>query len=145
MTTLYERDFYAWGKEQLSFLLSGSLKSLDLKNIIEEFDSVVRREKNELKSKLAVLIAHLLKWKYQPQFRSKSWKDTIGYCRMDVEFLLESSPSLENEIKEFWSMIYKKAKKRAQAETGLLREFPDECPFTQEQVKQEDWLPEDGE
>lgn len=141
MSALYEQDFYAWGKEQLSILTSGKLSELDLKHVTEEFDSVVRREKNELKSKLGILIAHLLKWKYQPELRSNSWKDTIRYCRMDVELLLEDSPSLKNEIKEFWDAIYKRARKIAQRETGLLKELPDECPFTQDEVKSEDWLP----
>jgi len=140
---LYEQDFYAWGKVQLSLLESQKFTSLDLPNLIQEFESVVRREKNELKSKLALLIMHLLKWKYQPEFRSKSWENTISFCRDDLQELLKDSPSLENEIDNCWEDSYKRSKKEAKKETGLLREFPEKCPFNRKEALDENWMPEE--
>lgn len=139
---LYDKDFYAWGKDQLSLLQSKDFESLDLSNVIQEFESVVRREKNELKSKLALLMTHLLKWKFQPDFRSRSWENTISFCRDDLHELLKDSPSLKNEIDKCWDDVYKRSKKEAKKETGLFREFPDECPFSKEQLLEENWMPE---
>ena len=138
----YDKDFYAWGTDQLSLLRSQEFKKLDLLNIIKEFESVVRREKNELKSKLTILMMHLLKWKYQPEFRSRSWQNTISFCRIDLQELLEDSPSLLNEINECWDISYKRAKNKAKFETGLIREFPENCPFHLQQVLNENWMPE---
>ncbi|KJU85436.1 protein containing DUF29 [Candidatus Magnetobacterium bavaricum] len=39
---------------------------------------------------------HLLKWQYQPNRRSESWRATIDNQRTDIELLLADSPSLKH-------------------------------------------------
>ena len=51
---------------------------LDIDNLIEEIDSIGRRDKREIYSRLKVLLIHLLKWKYQPQKCTPSWVNTIN-------------------------------------------------------------------
>jgi hypothetical protein len=53
------------------------LSEIDVEHIAEGIESMTRSEKRELVNRLAVLIAHLLKWRYQPTMRSKSWKYSI--------------------------------------------------------------------
>lgn len=87
-TGLYEQDFYAWAKRNSELLRAGRLSEADVDNIAEELDSMGRSEKRALVARPAVLIAHLLKWKYQPALRSNRWKNTIKEQRRKVGKLL---------------------------------------------------------
>ncbi len=66
VSSLYDKDFYAWTQEQASLLQSRQWSQLDLPNLIEEIESLGRQERRELINRLSVLMAHLLKWQYQP-------------------------------------------------------------------------------
>src|SRR5512134_2414110 len=95
---LYEQDFYAWTQEQASKLRSGELVTLDLEHLAEEIESMGRSERRELINRLAVLLAHMLKWQYQPERRGsgKSWRATIKEQRRQVQRVLKDSPSLQH-------------------------------------------------
>ena len=66
----YQRDFYAWAKEQAALLRAGKVAEADLAHIAEEIDSMGRTEKRELVSRLTVLLLHLLKWRFQRTYRA---------------------------------------------------------------------------
>ena len=70
---LHDLDFYAWTQQQVDILKSGNLDDVDIKHLIEEIESMGASERRELINRLAVLLAHLLKWNYQPSFRGRSW------------------------------------------------------------------------
>ncbi len=59
---LYDEDFYAWSMEQARLLRAGEFSRLDIENVAEELESMGRRDKREIESRLVVLIAQLLKW-----------------------------------------------------------------------------------
>ena len=61
----YEVDFCAWSDEQSRRLRLLHIPGLDIENIAEEIESLSRRDKREIASRLRVLIVHLLKWRYQ--------------------------------------------------------------------------------
>lgn len=65
--TTYQTDFYSWTQQQASLLKARQLSELDFYNLIEEIETMGRSEKHALESRLAVLLPHLLKWKYQPE------------------------------------------------------------------------------
>src|SRR5437660_6611753 len=90
----YEEDFYAWTVEQSRLLRSGELSAIDVANIAEEIESMGRSDRRELKSRLVVLVMHLLKWRHQPSARSRSWSATIDEQRLQIEGILAESPSL---------------------------------------------------
>ena len=77
MGIAYEKDIVAWANEQANFIRAGRFDLLDLENIAEEIEDVGKSEQRELASRMAVLLAHILKWKFQPQKRSMSWMLTI--------------------------------------------------------------------
>ena len=77
MTTLYETDFNLWIEQTVNQLKNGEIQDLDLENLIEEIQSMGSNDKREIKSRLIVLIMHLLKYKYQPKKKTKSWISTI--------------------------------------------------------------------
>ncbi len=133
--SLYERDFYLWIQTTAEQLKEGKFNEIDIQNLIEEIESMGRSEKRELKSSLIVLLMHLLKWQYQPEKRSESWRSTISEQRICIEELLEDSPSLQPVILEIFDDCYQKARVKASDETGIkLNFFPKESPFTLEET-----------
>ncbi|HGM5420636.1 TPA: DUF29 domain-containing protein [Serratia liquefaciens] len=143
MTTRYDSDFYGWTQEQADLLRSGSLSELDTQNLLEEIESMGRSERRELESRLEVLLAHLLKWKYQEGRRSRSWTLTIIGQRQKVSRCLKESPSLKHKLNESLEGAYSDAIIAAERETQISRNvFPDTCPWTFEQIMDTDFYPQ---
>jgi hypothetical protein len=139
----YEEDFYAWTVEQSRLLRSGELSAIDAANIAEEIESMGRSDRRELKSRLVVLVMHLLKWAHQPGARSRSWSATIDEQRLQIEGVLAESPSLRPGVAAMLGEVHAIARARAIAETGLADEvFPAACPFAADEVMSRAFLPE---
>jgi hypothetical protein len=139
----YEQDFYAWAMENAELIRKGKLADLDLEHIAEELETMGRSERRELLSRLAVLLAHLLKWQYQPERRSKSWQLTLKVQRRDANRVLEDNPSLKAQRAELLADAYRTAVLIAASETQLDEYvFPNDCALTFEQVLDETYLPE---
>jgi uncharacterized protein DUF29 len=140
----YDDDFFAWTEEQARLLRAGELAEIDTLNLAEEIESVGRSDRREIRSRLTVLLAHLLKWRFQPDARSASSLSTVREQRDQIESILEDSPSLRPVIAEALNRAYKRARTVAAEETSLPETaFPVECPFTPDQILAEDFLPED--
>ena len=132
---LYEQDFYLWTQTIAQQLKENNFNEIDIPNLIEEIESMGRSEKRELKNRLIVLLMHLLKWQYQPEKRSESWRSTISEQRICIETLLEDSPSLQPLLTEVFEDCYQKARLKASDETGIKSNFfPKESPFTLEET-----------
>ncbi len=100
-------------------------------------------ERRELTDRLALLVAHLLRWRFQPEPRGNSWRNTIDVRRFDVKELLEENPSLAAKLDERMAKAYVKSLLLAARETGLSKStFPHACPFSAEQLLSEDYWPE---
>ena len=140
---LYNQDYYLWIESTAKLLREGKLESVDIENLIEEIEAMGRKEKHAIRSNLIVLLMHLLKYRYQPDKRSKSWLSTIFEHRDRIEVELEDSPSLQPYLEDIWSECYSKARKKASLETGLpLSTFPESCPFSQAETLDPEYLPE---
>jgi len=140
---LYDVDFYAWIQQQAHALKVGDFTGLDIDNLIDEIESMGKSEKRELESRLEVLLAHLLKWQFQPDFRGKSWQLTIKDQRRRIAKHLKENPSLKSVIPETFAEIYSYAVTKAAKETGMEEfTFPVECPWTFEQAMDASFWPE---
>lgn len=143
MSSLYDRDFYAWANEQAALLRAGTLSVADIGHIAEEIESLGRGEKRELINRLAVLLAHLLKWQFQPGLRSRSWELTIRVQRRQLHRHLTDNPSLKAALDDAITEAYGDAVIEAARETGLdVEAFPEVCPFTFAQMMESGFLPE---
>ena len=91
---LYDSDYYEWTRETADALRRGEFATLDIASLVEEVEDLGKRERAALESRLTVLLAHLLKWDFQPSKRSRSWQATIELQRTRIERLLRQSPSL---------------------------------------------------
>jgi len=140
---LYEKDFYAWTKETAQLLKEGRINEVDIKHIVEEIEDMGNSNKRAVVSQLSRLIAHLLKWKYQPSLRCNSWKNTIENSRMEIFEFFKDSPSLKNEVQLKFDSAYQRAIRTASNETGIeVQSFPKECPFLLEQCLSSEFFPE---
>lgn len=135
MSDLYDRDFYAWANEQAGLLRAGNLSCADIENIAEEIETLGRSEKRELVSRLTVLLHHLLKWRFQPERRGRSWELSIAIARDELVDHLCDNPSLKATLSGSMATGYRRARRSAELETGLPgNTFPVQCPWTFDQA-----------
>lgn len=139
----YDKDFYAWSLHNAALIREGKLSEVDLEHVAEEIESMGRADKRELVNRLAVLLAHLLKWKFQPSLRGKSWRVTIKGQRREAMDLLSESPSLKHELDDRFNNAYQKALDIIEKETELnLDTLPKVCPFSLKEALNESFFPE---
>lgn len=149
--SLYEQDVVRWSAEQARALRDAGAAQLnvptpiDWDNVAEEIESLGQRERSALRSRLAVIIEHLMKLHASPaELPRNDWMDSIDAQRRDIEYLLDDSPSLRREVGNMISAETLRAR-RAVLRT-LLRhgERPtadlDKLSYTEEQVLG-DWFP----
>ncbi len=142
-TQNYREDFHAWALQNAQLLREGRLEDIDIANIAEELEDMGGSKERELESRLGVLLAHLLKWVYQPERRGNSWQATIEEQRRRIERLLRKNPSLKSKLDECFCDAYGDARLIAVRETGLNKNlFPSICPFTLEQSLDDTYWPE---
>jgi hypothetical protein len=141
--TLHDQDFHAWTLQQATLLRQGRWAEADIEHVAEELECMGASERRELIHRLAVLMAHLLKWQFQPELRSNRWRNTMAVQRFDVQELLEDNPSLAASLNERMEKAYQKSVMLAVRETGLSKSiFPVACPFSAEQLLREEYGPE---
>ena len=138
----YQEDLYAWTQEQAQLLRSRQLAKIDIANLIDEIESMGKSEKRALKSRLSILLMHLLNWQFQPNFRGTSWQLTLRTQRRAIKDLLADNPSLKHWLIETMHDAYEQAQDDASLETGLNSSiFPNQCPWSIEQILDQDYLP----
>ena len=139
----YDQDFNQWLEKNVALLKAGQYKELDAANIAEELESMGKRDKRQLVNRMIILLAHLIKWHYQPGAISSSWKGTIIEQRRRLLQLLSDSPSLKPLLEERLNMAWQEARKTASAETGQpMSTYPEVCPWELQTILRDEWYPE---
>jgi hypothetical protein len=142
---LYNSDFLAWTEETVELLRSQQWQDLDIENLIEEIIDLGKSQQHALQSSLRLILMHLLKWKYQSDRQSHSWKITINRERLNIDEYLEESPSLRRFLsdREWIDKTYQRARHEAMVETNLaLATFPVACPFSILEILDLDFYPQ---
>ena len=141
---LYKHDFFAWTQTTAAQILQGKWCDIDPGILAEEVESLGARDRRELRKRLQRLVTHLLKWQYQPERRQtgRSWQLTIRTQRQDIADLLAQSPSLHRDLPDALRDRYALAREHASVQTRLpLATFPATCPWTAQQVLDDDFWP----
>lgn len=126
----YDTDFYAWASENAELLRQKKFSDIDVENIAEEIEALGKRDKRELRSRMTLLLMHLLKWEFQPGLRSSSWEQTIKVQRKSIAKIIEDSGSLKKLAIDEFDDLYEDAIEEAMDETGLERTiFPRACSY----------------
>jgi hypothetical protein len=85
----------------------------------ELIEAMSRSDKRALKSQLARLMMHVIKWRSQPERRSLSWIATIENARDEIADIREETPSLnEAVVQGLWDKAFASALRQAEAEMG---------------------------
>ncbi|WP_375510520.1 DUF29 domain-containing protein [uncultured Nostoc sp.] len=144
LQSLYEQDFFAWVEQTAELLRSHDWDTLDLEHLIEEVVDLGKSQQRALQSALRLVLSHLLKWKYQAERRSHSWQVTITRERLNIDELLQESPSLRRFLNdaEWINTTYQRVRREAMVETGLSEDnFAIACPFSVDEILDLDFYP----
>jgi hypothetical protein len=138
----YEQDFHSWIEKHINLLKTGKFDEIDAEHLIEELEDMGKSNIRELESRFVILIAHLLKWQFQLDKQSSSWRGSINEQRVQILRLLKKTPSLRRELNNAISDSYSDALFLASDETGLPEiTFPQNCPYTIEQLLDKTFYP----
>jgi hypothetical protein len=154
LKTLYETDTVAWSEQQAAALRAvargGSNQPLDWENLAEEIEDLAKSLRRRLRSQIARIIQHQVELEHSPSIEPRNgWRRTIRLARLDIERILEDSPSLKREIPRLIGIETAKAVQLAildLEEHGEIDQM--ELPttkamaYTEEQVLG-DWFPEE--
>lgn len=134
LAELYLADETAWLDAMVDLIRSGAHAELDYANLGEYLHDMARRDRREVKSRLLQLLVHILKWEFQPDKRSNSWKRSIIHHSYELRQDAESGV-LRNHLEEQLAEVYNIAVQEAAAETGLDEgSFPTESPYTLDEL-----------
>jgi hypothetical protein len=138
---LYEIDDNLWLEQTIDLLKQNKLNELDLENLIEELESLARRDKLAMANLLEQIIRHLLLlqyWASEYDRNYRHWQSEIISFRTQINRRITTN--FYNYLSQNLSQIYTSSRKYVQAKSGLDK-FPGECPYTLEQLLDEDWFP----
>jgi hypothetical protein len=154
LKTLYEEDTVAWSEQQAAALRAaartGSNQHLDWENLAEEIESLGKSVRIGLQSQIARIIQHEVKLEHSPALDPrKDWRHMIRQARVEIERILEDSPSLRREVPRLIQEETARAVRLAisdmedHGELDLL-DLPilRKASFTEEQILG-DWFPEE--
>jgi Domain of unknown function DUF29. len=144
VSALYETDYYLWLQETYQTLDKKEIDRLDWPHLRSEILSLANEETRKVDSYLRQLLIHLLLYQYWESERdrcAKGWQNEIDNFRFELELLLESQ-TLYNYFLQQIEAIYLKARRQAIKKSELLPEiFPENCPFTPENLLDSEFLP----
>jgi hypothetical protein len=103
LKTLYEEDTVAWAENQAAALRAaargGSNQALDWENLAEEIEDLSKSLRIGLSSQISRIIQHQAKLAHSPASDlRRGWRRTIRQARVEIERILEDSPSLRREV-----------------------------------------------
>lgn len=138
---LFEFDEVEWQAKTIKLIEQGRMNELDSVNLKVTLIEMVHVEKRILESKMTTLIMHLLKWRYQPELRSSSWKTTINRERREIKSHIGKSKNLLKYSKSDACFLssFKNAIKDSRTETGI--KIPFDVVFSYDQVMDNSFWP----
>lgn len=139
---LYKNDDHLWLLQTIELLKQGRFDELDLENLIEELESLAKRDKRQVKSLLEQVIRHLLLlqfWNQEYDRNKNHWRSEIRSFRVELKDRLTSN--LYSYLSSIFTTIYEDALGYVQEKTGFTVNFPAECPYSFEEVLDINYLP----
>jgi hypothetical protein len=138
---LYKSDYLAWYEMTLEQIRNDQLNDLDLDSLSEVLENLVRDTKRSGESYLRQIIIHLLLIEYweAESINRRHWAAEIVNFRNELE--TDMTRNLRKHLNEEKENNYQKAIKYVIAKTGLKKNtFPEQCPYTLEQLINDDWF-----
>jgi hypothetical protein len=159
---LYDEDFFAWSQQQAEALRAAahgaSNKPIDWENVAEEIESLGKSDRRELGSQIRRIIEHLVKLEHSPAVDPRpGWRASIVDARIQIEEILNDSPSLRREIPQLMRreidrgarLAIANLEDRRELDSALKRDlraksYLELFSYNSEQIL-DDWFPPDPE
>jgi Domain of unknown function DUF29 len=144
----YDDDFYAWTQHQATVLREMAVADnrFDREHVAEEIEDLGKAELNAIRSQVRRIIEHLLKLEHSPARDPRyGWMGSITDARQEIADKI--TRTLRPEIEGDLSRLFRDGRKRAsitmtgQGEAEAAARLPNACPYTFEQILEEDWYP----
>jgi hypothetical protein len=139
---LYDVDDDEWLEQTINLLKNHQFQQLDLDNLIEELEDLGREKKNAVASLLDQIIRHLLLlqyWTTEAEYNAVHWQEEIYNFRTQLRRTITTN--LRKYLEDELTSIYQDALGFVKIKTTNLVTFPTECPYSQEQLLDRSWLP----
>jgi hypothetical protein len=146
-----EEDFYAWCAYEANNLRVQRPALIDWAGLAEELEDMGQSIKHSLTSHLARILEHLLKLRYETSpleraNRERGWKVDLAKHRDDAADILGDSRTLRNQLRDFVTKAYPRARRYAGTEMVNLKDpwrnvFPAECPWSIDEILDDDFFP----
>ena len=138
---LYEKDFLLWIEKTVKLLSDRQLQELDYDNLIEELETLGNEQKRAVESLLEQIIRHLLLYQYwtaEFQYNGHHWEAEIISFRNQIKRRLTTN--LRRHLSQELTSIYQDAWRFIKVKTKL-SSLPHKCPYSLDQILDENWLP----
>jgi DNA-directed RNA polymerase subunit L len=139
---LYDVDDDQWLEQTINLLKNHQFQQLDLDNLIEELEDLGREKKNAVASLLEQIIRHLLLlqyWTTEAEYNTVHWQEEIYNFR--IQLRRKITTNLRKYLEDELTSIYQDVLGFVKIKTTNLVTFPTECPYSQEQLLDRSWLP----
>ncbi len=143
---LYEIDDYQWLESTIKILKNQDFSTLDSENLIEELENVNSEKRNNVVNLLEQIIRHLLLleyWLNEQEYNREDWLGEIYTFR--IQFKRKLTPNLRNFLAHELDSIYQDALGFVQIKTKNSVDFPENCPYSFEQLLDIKYIPDDYE
>jgi len=142
LKTLYEEDTVAWAENQAAALRAAahgrSNQELDWENLAEEIEDLSKSIKRGIHSHIRNIVEHLIKLEHSPAAPPRSgWRESIEHARVEIEALLDESPSLNPQLDQF---IREEIPRAAKLAIKRLEGRGELTPALQQQLKAKSYL-----
>lgn len=150
LATLYQTDYATWAQRNAELLREHRFDEIDIEHLLEELSDMSKSDRRELRSRLLVLLAHLLKWEYQyhrlserwREFKGDSWRVTIIEQRDRIQKRLKKTPGLQPILVATITEAYADAVELASKESQLPpATFPEACPYSASRILDDAYYP----
>ena len=147
---LYEKDFYAWTRDQAKALrrLAETRPNLELdfEHLIEEVADLGVSQRDAVRSQLRRIIEHCLKLEYSPARAPRvGWHETIIHARTEIEDKM--TPTIRRGLSARLSRLWQQARRdtaaalRLHGERATAEALPAQCPYRLADLLPHDWYP----
>lgn len=151
ISNLYRDDFYAWTREQAGALrrLAGTRPNVevDWANLVEEVEDLGVSERNAVHSRLRRVMEHCLKLEHAlATDPHRGWLNPIDDARAKIADRLTRSmrPDVEAKLEHLYRQVVRRVRRDLEAygEADAVAALPETCPFSLDQILDDEWYPE---
>jgi hypothetical protein len=128
-------DFPTWLAQQAELIRLGRWADVDAPHVAEELDGLGSELFRAYVSALRLNISHRLKFQFQPERASRSWRETISREIGNAESYLDEYPSVRARRAEALDKAWRHGRREAAREMGLdERDLPKDNPFSWDEL-----------